>query len=59
MKKQFGQFLNVDKVVIKKCPDCQQEIEPKWESCYNNEWCPYCGCNIDECVKVGELLKSE
>lgn len=50
MKKQF-----IIKDKDKMCPDCSFEIESKWESCYNLEWCPKCGCNIEECKKLGEL----
>ena len=34
-------------IIYKKCPECLQEITPEWESCFNDEWCPKCGLNID------------
>lgn len=39
----------------KVCPDCGETIEKKWTSCFTLEWCPYCGCNIEECKKTGDL----
>lgn len=32
----------------KRCPDCGEAIAAKWKSAFCDEWCPYCGCNIDE-----------
>lgn len=43
-KVKFGNFIFEGKV-IKKCSQCNQEIQPEWEHAYNNEWCPACGCN--------------
>lgn len=51
MKKKFL-INNEDNKV---CPDCGKIIKEKWTSCYILEWCPYCGCNIEECKKNGEL----
>ncbi|MCH4866777.1 hypothetical protein [Bacillus sp. 1006-3] len=47
------------KKLIKVCPDCKQEINPEWTSCYVDEWCPECGVNIDAVKKEKELAKNK
>jgi len=39
----------------KVCPECGQKIDSKWESSFNLEWCPTCGCNVEACEQKGEL----
>jgi len=53
-KIKFNEVMRSNQMV-KVCPKCNCDILPKWESAYNKEWCPFCGCNIDICKALGEV----
>ena len=41
------EFKTINAIV---CPnvECEQIIPEDWKACYENEFCPKCGCGYDE-----------